>query len=51
MIDLHSKWLVVFHMTSTTATATIQQLQIFSHFGLPETVVSDNDSEVSSEEF
>ena len=30
-------------MTSTIATATIQQLRmIFSRFGLPETLVSDN---------
>ena len=50
VIDSHSKWLEVCHMTSTTAAATIQQLRmifshfgmIFSHFGLPETLVSDN---------
>ena len=39
-------------MSSTTATATIQQLRmIFSHFGLPETLVSDNGPQFSSEEF
>ena len=52
VIDSHSKWLEVCPMSSTTATATIQQLRmIFSRFGLPETLVSDNGPQFSSEEF
>ena len=52
VINLHSKWLKVCHMTSSTATAIIQQMQIiFSCFGLPETVVSDNSSQFASKEF
>ena len=52
LIDSHSKWLEVCPMSVTTATATIQQLiMIFSRFGLPETLVSDNGPQFSSEEF
>ena len=39
-------------MSVTMATATIQQLRmIFSCFGLPETLVSDNGPQFSSKEF
>ena len=52
LIDAHSKWLEACQMSSTTSTATIQHLRtIFSRFGLPETLVSDNGPQFSSEEF
>ena len=52
VIDSYSKWLEVCPMTSTTATSTIQQLRmIYSRFGLPETLVSDNGPQFASEEF
>ena len=52
VIDAHSKWLEVCPMTTTTSTATIQHLRmIFSRFGLPETLVSDNGPQFAAEEF
>ena len=52
VIDLHSKWLEVCPMTTSTSTATIQHLRmIFSHFELPETLVSDNGPQFAVEEF
>ena len=52
VIDSHSKWLEVCPMTTTTSTATIQHLRMmFSRFGLPETLVSDNGPQFSAEEF
>ena len=51
-IDSHSKWLEVCPMNTTTSTATIQHLRmIFSRFGLPETLVSDNGPQFAAEEF
>ena len=52
-LDLSQAYLqVVCQMSSTTSTATIQHLRtIFSRFGLPETLVSDNGPQFSSEEF
>ena len=52
VIDSHSKWLEVCPMNTTTSTATIQHLRmIFSRFGLPETLVSDNGPQFATEEF
>ena len=43
VIDAHSKWIEVFPVPSATSLATIEKLRfVFSQFGLPETVVSDN---------
>ncbi len=43
LIDSHSKWINVQVMSSISATATIQRLRhIFSQFGLPEQIISDN---------
>ena len=37
IIDAHSKWIEVFKMNSTTATATIEVLRtVFARFGIPE---------------
>ena len=52
LIDAYSKWLEI-HVTSTsTTTATIELMRrTFASVGLPETVVSDNASTFTSEEF
>ena len=43
VVDAKSKWIEVFPMSSTTASATIQALRfLFATHGLPEEVVSDN---------
>ena len=52
VIDAHSKWGEVFQMAQTTATKTIEVLrQLFSSYGLPEQIVSDNGPQFVSEEF
>jgi len=52
VIDSHTKWIEVVVMRSTTSEATIDALRsIFSRFGLPEEVVSDNGPQLASEEF
>ncbi len=52
IIDAHSKWGEVFQMTQTIATKTVEVLrQLFSSYGLPEQVVSDNGPQFVSEEF
>ncbi|XP_039396848.1 uncharacterized protein K02A2.6-like, partial [Mauremys reevesii] len=51
-VDAHSKWPEVFIMQSTTAESTIQKLRgLFSRFGLPEQLVSDNGPQFVSQEF
>ena len=52
VIDSHSKWLEVKHMTSTTSQRTIAVLRdLFSSYGLPEEVVSDNGPQFVSHDF
>lgn len=52
LIDSHSKWLELKHMTSTTTLRTIEVLRdLFSAFGLPEEIVSDNGPQFISHEF
>ncbi|XP_046556895.1 uncharacterized protein K02A2.6-like [Haliotis rubra] len=52
MVDAHSKWMEVIPLSLTTATVTIKHLRkIFSTFGLPEHIVSDNGAQFTSEEF
>ena len=52
VVDSHSKWPEVVPMSKTTADATITELcQLFSSYGLPDQVVSDNGPQFVSEEF
>ena len=52
MVDAHSKWPEVVTMTSTTAQHTIEALRsVFSHYGFPEQLVSDNGPQFTSDEF
>ncbi|XP_026142558.1 uncharacterized protein K02A2.6-like [Carassius auratus] len=52
VVDAHSKWPEVQLMTSTTAGRTIEVLRnLFSHYGLPEVLVSDNGPQFVSQEF
>ena len=52
VVDGHSKWPEVHLMASTTASKTIEVLSgLFSRYGLPEVVVSDNGPQFTSSEF
>ena len=52
LVDAYSKWIEIFPMTSSTATATIQRLKtVFAQFGLPEMIVTDNGPCFVSSEF
>ena len=50
-VDAKSKWIEVFPMSSTTASATIQALRfLFATHGLPEEIVSDNGPQFVAQE-
>ena len=52
VIDSHSKWIEVVPTKRMTATSTIEILRkLFSSYGLPETLVSDNGPGFASKEF
>ena len=52
LVDAHSKWPEVFEMPNTTSRKTIEILrQVFSAYGLPEQLVSDNGPQFISREF
>ena len=52
VMDGHSKWLEVVPMKIATALNTIQHLrQLFTQFGIPESLVSDNGPQFVAEEF
>jgi hypothetical protein len=52
LVDAHSKWIDVQIVSSTSAEVTIAKLcNIFATHGLPEQIVSDNDSGFTSAEF
>eukprot|EP00118_Oscarella_pearsei_P024180 m.300985 g.300985 ORF g.300985 m.300985 type:complete len:663 (+) comp40804_c0_seq14:1019-3007(+) len=51
-VDSHSKWPEVIQMRSTTSEKTIAVLRsLFSCYGIPEQLVSDNGPQLTSEEF
>ena len=52
VVDSHSKWLEVFPMTSTTALATTNILLcLFSRYGFPKEIVTDNGPQFIAVEF
>ena len=52
IVDSHSKWIKAFAIPSTSSTATIDKLrQVFATHGLPEVLVSDNGTAITSKEF
>ena len=52
VVDAHSKWVEIIPTTGTTAKETISGLRhVFSRFGLPVSIVSDNGPCFTSEEF
>ncbi|XP_060072089.1 uncharacterized protein K02A2.6-like [Ylistrum balloti] len=52
VVDAHSKWLDVVRMSSTSAESTINALRyMFSSYGLPKEVVSDNGPQFVAAEF
>ncbi|KAG8191123.1 hypothetical protein JTE90_010047 [Oedothorax gibbosus] len=52
LVDAYSKWLEVVHMTSTTSLALIKVLRrIFATHGIPDSIVSDNQTTFTSLEF
>ena len=49
--DAKSKWIEVFPMSSTTASATIQALRfLFATHGLPKAIDSDNGPQIVAQE-
>ena len=52
LVDAHSKWPEIFAMTKTTTEKTITILRhLFSAYGLPEEIVSDNGPQFTSDQF
>ena len=52
LVDSYSKWLEVVTMKSITSSDTIEKLQsIFATHGLPRTIVTDNGSSFTSNQF
>ena len=52
MVDAHTKWPEIVVMHRTTSSPTIKACQLlFSHFGIPKEIVTDNGSQFVSQEF
>jgi len=51
-VDAHTKWPEVFVMNNITATSTIEKCrEIFSRFGIPQMLVTDNGRTFIAQEF
>lgn len=51
VVDAHSKWMEVIPMSTTTTEKTLEVLHnLFTSYGLPEQLVSDNDPQFTSSE-
>ncbi|XP_049514115.1 uncharacterized protein LOC119436504 isoform X1 [Dermacentor silvarum] len=52
VVDSHTKWIEAVPLNQATSATTIDCLRdIFSHFGVPRTLVSDNGTQFTSQEF
>ncbi|XP_013174572.1 PREDICTED: uncharacterized protein K02A2.6-like [Papilio xuthus] len=52
VVDAMSKWIEVFHMTGVSASYLIDRLnELFSRFGIPRQIVTDNGTQFTSKEF
>ncbi|XP_045537579.1 uncharacterized protein K02A2.6-like [Papilio machaon] len=52
VVDAMSKWIEVFHMTGVSASYLIDRLnELFSRFGIPKQIVTDNGTQFASKEF
>ena len=52
VLDAHSKWPEIIEMSDTTASKTIKELRkLFSAYGLPQQVVTDNKPQFIAKEF
>ncbi len=52
IVDAHSKWPEVYEMSCTTAQKTVDVLRhVFTTFGLPQQLVSDNGPQFVAAEF
>ena len=52
VVDAYSKWLEIIPMSSTTSLKTSEVLRsLFSRYGIPEELVSDNGPQLAAEEF
>ena len=52
LIDAHSKWIEVYCIQSASSSNMIDKLRtVFSEFGIPETIVTGNESCFVSDEF
>lgn len=52
MVDSHSKWVEVFKTKTITSSFTIDKLRdLFSHYGIPEMIVTDNGTQFTASDF
>ena len=52
MVDYHSRWIEILHLTTTTSSAVIAKMKdVFARLGLPQEVFSDNGPQFVSEQF